>query len=216
MKMRAVRIGSVLGVMLALGACVAAPKVESHAEWLAQATRTYANESAPRVIAAAEAVLRHADPGDVTFEYRVGGFTAERRFLVYAVLAAAEGEDRWTFNAGRNGTGVRASVALVERARVHGTGGARQVRANVQQIGTFRLLYARIDYLLGRRADWVTCREAPQKLGLPPEAPGTGGLCGLTLQGRDAPPPAPLPKGPKATAEARIAAAEPARDDPED
>jgi hypothetical protein len=214
--MRAVRFGLSLVMLPMLSACVAAPRVESHAQWLAEATRTYADESAPRVIAAAEAVLRHADPGDTTFEYRAGGFTAERRFLVYAVLAAAEGEDRWTFNASQNGRGARAGVALVERARVHGTGGARQVRANEQRIGTFRLFYARIDYLLGRRPDWVTCRDAPQKLGLPPEAPGTGALCGLTLQGRDAPPPAPLPRGARATADARIAAADLNGDDPEE
>lgn len=191
---------------MGLAGCVSAPKVESHAEWLAEATRTYAGEAPERVIAAAEAVLRHADPGDFTFDYRLGGFRAERRFLVYAVLAAAEGEDRWTFTASRAGGGARASVHLTERARVHGTGGMRQSQATLQQIGTFRLFYARIDHLLGRRPDWVTCREAPARLGLPAENPGTGGLCGLTLQGRDAPPPAPVPK---TVAGARIAAAEP-------
>jgi hypothetical protein len=189
MTWRSVRIGL---AALPLAACMPAPKVESHAEWLAEATRAYPGERPERVISAAEAVLRHADPGDLAFDYRVGGFTAERKFLVYAVLAAAEGEDRWTFNASGAGDGAKANVALVERARVHGAGGARQVRSNRQQIGTFRLFYARIDYLLGRRPDWVACREAPAKLALPPEAPGTEGLCGLTLQGRDAPPPAPL------------------------
>ncbi|KAA2241212.1 hypothetical protein [Salinarimonas soli] len=214
--MRAVSVGSALAMVVALGGCVGAPKVESHGQWLAEATRTYAGETAPRVIAAAEAVLRHADPGDVTFDYRLGGFRAERKFLVYAVLAAAEGEDRWTFNASQSGRAVRASVFLTERARVHGTGGARQVNANRQQVGTFRLFYARIDYLLGLRPDWVTCREAPGKLGLPPDAAGTQGLCGLTLQGRDAPPPSLIPKMPKGAAEAAVAAAEPARDDGED
>ena len=114
--MRAVSVGSALAVVVALGGCVGAPKVESHGQWLAEATRTYAGESSPRVIAAAEAVLRHADPGDVTFDYRLGGFRAERKFLVYAVLAAAEGEDRWTFNASQSGRAVRASVAI-ERPR---------------------------------------------------------------------------------------------------
>ncbi len=204
--MRAVRFGLTLVMLPMLSACVAAPRVESHAQWLAEATRTYPDEAPERVIAAAEAVLRHADPGDFTFDYRTGGFRAHRKFLVYAVLAAADGEDRWTFQAGRGTGGARASVWLSERARVHGVGGTRSVQANSQQIGTFRLFYARIDHLLGRRPDWVTCGEAPAKLGLPPDNPGTAGLCGLTLQGRDAPPPPPVPK---VVATAPMASAEP-------
>jgi hypothetical protein len=188
------RRGAVAGAGLALGlaACVSTPKVENHGQWLEEATRSYAREAPERVIAAAEAVLRHADPGDLAFEYRIGGFTAQRKFLVYAVLAAAQGEDRWTFNAFKASGGARASVSMTERAQVHGAGGTTRVRTNLDQIGTFRLFYARIDYLLGRRPDWVACHEASAKLGLPADQPGTQGLCGVTLQGRAAPPPKPI------------------------
>ncbi len=186
-------VGACVLAMLLAG-CVGGPKVESHADWLAEATRTFPDEAPERVIAAAETVLRHADPGDFTFDYRAGGFRAERKFLIYAVLAAADGVDRWTFGAARAGGGTRASVWLRESAQVHGMGGTRRASATLHQVGTFRLFYARIDYLLGRRPDWVACREAPAKLGLPADSPGTSSLCGLTLQGRDAPPPPPVPR----------------------
>jgi len=197
-----------------LAGCVRAQKVESHAEWLAEATRAYGGETQERVIAAAERVLRHADPGDVAFDYGLGGFTADRKFLVYAVLAAAEGEDRWTFRAAETRDGVRASVGLVERARVHGAGPARTVRAKSQVVGTYRLFYARLDYVLGRRADWVSCQAAPQALGLDAGSPGTGPLCGLTVQGRDAPPPPRLGAPPRTV---KVAARpEPAAEPPDE
>jgi hypothetical protein len=189
---------------LGLAGCMRGERPRSHADWEREATRVWEGETKARIIAAAEAVLRHSDPGDIVFEYRAGGFLARRRFTVFAVLATASGEDRWNFAAAGNDEGASASVRLIHSGTARAGNVTQAFRDNQTLIGTFRLFYARIDYMLGRRKDWVTCDAAPATLGLSTAEPGTDGLCGLTLQGRSAPPPVPLPKpGADALAAAR-------------
>lgn len=177
---------------------------QSHAAWEREATRVWEKETKARVIAAAEAVLKHSDPGDIVFEYRAGGFLARRRFSIFAVLATAEGEDRWNFAAAGNEEGASASVRIIQRGTARSGNMSQSFRDNQTFVGTFRLFWARVDYMLGRRGDWIGCEAAPAALGLPAAEPGTDGLCGITHQPRSAAPPAPLPKaGLAGPAEAR-------------
>ncbi len=194
MSMSAWSAIAVLTVVAGLTACTSTgDKVRSHADWQQEATRSFPGESKARLIAAAEAVLANADPRDMTFDYRVGGFSAKRRYFVYAGLAAADGEDRWSFSAGENEEEARSVVSMVDRLALRTVAGTGRGSLNLKMRGTFRLFYARMDYVLGRRKDWVTCAAAPQSLGLDAAEPGLAGLCGLTFQGEDAPPPASLP-----------------------
>jgi hypothetical protein len=165
-------------------------RVTDHAEWLREATRIWPGETRARIIAAAEAVLKHADPRDTTVEYNRHGFTARRRFSIYAVLATASGTESWTFSSAENALGASATVRIIQRGTAQAGGYSERFRENQVYLGSLRLFYARIDYLLGRRADWITCGEATAKLGLPAQNPGLQSLCSLTHQGRDAPAPA--------------------------
>lgn len=185
----AMRLSLVLLMLFVPSACMRGERPSNHADWLRETTRSWQGETRARVIAAAEAVIRHPDPGDTTVEYGKAGFTAKRRFALFAVIAAAEGEDRWRFAASENEEGASASVGMIQRGRAYSGSHSQRFRDNHTEIGAFRLFYARIDYLLGRRPDWVSCADAPPKLGLPAAAPGTDALCGMTLQNRDAPPP---------------------------
>ncbi len=181
---------AVLLLPILLSACAKAERVTSHADWMREATRVWPGESKARVIAAAEAVVRQSDPRDIQFEYSRQGFVARRKFFVYAVIATADGEDRWTFHASENAEGASASVRLIQRGTATAGRVSERFRENQVYLGTLRLFYARIDHLLGRRPDWISCRDAVSKLSLPAEAPGLQGLCSLTHQGADAPPPA--------------------------
>ncbi len=186
-----------------LSACARAERVTSHAEWMREATRIWPGETKARVIAAAEAVVKHADPRDTKLEYSRQGFVARRKFAYYALIATIDGEDRWTFHASENAHGASASVRLIQRG-VAATGRiGEHFRENQVYLGTLRLFFARIDHLLGRRDDWILCQDAVAKLSLPAEAPGLQGLCTLTHQGADAPPPA------KVTSPAKTAPAVP-------
>jgi hypothetical protein len=181
-----------------LAACTPASRVTNHAEWLNEATRVWPGETRARVIAAAEAVVKHADPRDTTVEYNRHGFSARRRFFIYAVIATASGTETWTFSSAENTEGASATVRIIQRGTAHAGSSSERFRENQVYLGSLRLFYARIDYLLGRRADWITCAEAQAKLALPTSSPGLQSLCSLTHQGRDAPPPAKV--APKPTA----------------
>jgi hypothetical protein len=59
----------------------------------------------------------------------------------------------------------------------------------------YRLFWSRVEYMLARRPDWVTCEQAGAELATTNTNATTalGGLCGPTSDGRNAPPPEPLP-----------------------
>ena len=183
------RAAATLLLPILLAACARPERVTTHEEWMREATRVWPGETKTRVIAAAESLIKHADPRDTKLEYSRQGFVARRKFFYYAVIATIDGEDRWTFQASENAAGASASVRLIQRGTATAGRSFERFRENQVYLGTLRLFYARIDYLLGRRPDWIACRDAVQKLALPPEAPGLQGLCSLTHQGADAPPP---------------------------
>jgi hypothetical protein len=185
-----------MGSALACAACTPARRVASHDEWLREATRVWPGETRARVIAAAERVVKHADPRDTTIEYNRHGFSARRRFFVYALIASASGTETWTFSSAENAMGASATVRIIQRGTAQAGSQSERFRENQVYLGSLRLFYARIDYLLGRRPDWVRCADAVERLDLPAAAPGLQSLCSLTHQGRDAPPPPMAPPKP--------------------
>lgn len=188
--------------LLLLAACARPERASTHADWLREATRTYPGETKARLIAAAETAVKHADPGDTQLEYSRQGFVARRRFFLYAVLASVEGDDRWTFHAAENAAGASASVRVIRRGSVSAGRGAERFRENQIYLGGLRLFWARMDYLLGRRPDWIRCSEAAAKLALPHDAPGLDSLCGITHGGAEA----AAPPRPQAQASAALKA----------
>jgi hypothetical protein len=190
-------------LLAALAACTPARRVATHEEWLREATRVWPGETRARVIAAADAVVKHADPRDTTVEYNRHGFAARRKFFIYALIASASGTETWTFSSAENTQGASATVRIIQRGTAQAGSQSERFRENQVYLGSLRLFYARVDYLLGRRPDWITCSQAQEKLDLPTGAPGLQSLCSLTHQGRDAPPPpkvAPKPTGASAPA----------------
>jgi hypothetical protein len=186
------RLPVLLLAVLMLAGCVRAERTTNHADWLKESTRRWSGETKSRVIAAAEAVVKHSDPSDITVEYSRSGFSARRKFFIYAVVTAATGEDRWTFSASENHDGASAAVRIIQRGTTFAGQASQRFRDNQTTVGSLRLFYARLDYMLGKRPDWITCSEAVAKLSLPAEAPGLQSLCSFTHQGADAPAPARL------------------------
>ena len=157
---------AILLLPILLSACARAERVTSHADWMREATRVWPGETKARVIAAAEAVVKQSDPRDIQIEYSRQGFVARRKFFYYAVIATVDGEDRWTFHAAENAQGASASVRLVQRGVATAGRAGERFRENQVYLGTLRLFFARIDHLLGRRDDWIMCRDAvpPRKV----------------------------------------------------
>lgn len=185
-------VGLVLTAMI-LGGCNA-HQIVDRSDFIAEGTRVYTGEPRERVIEAARNVLRHSDPSDFEFRDTLTGFTGLRKYFIYAVLAAAEGREKWEFQTEAEGKSVRAAISVSE-AGVSGNGyTATPYEGRMASVPLYRLFWDRVDYVLGRRSDWVTCDQAEAGLrGQDSSSAALGGLCGPTSGGRSAPPPPQLP-----------------------
>jgi hypothetical protein len=193
-----------LGFACVLVGCASAPhQVRDRDDYLAEASRVYPGESRERVLKAAETVLRISDPADFEFRYTLTGFTGLRRYFIYAVIASASGREKWDFMTEQEPAGLRASVSISEEGTASGGYSASRYENAMASVPLYRLFWSRVEYVLNKRSDWVTCTEAASEL----QDTNTnvvaalGGLCGPTSDGRNAPPPdqfAPLTVRPAA------------------
>lgn len=184
-----------VGLAACLGACATPHQIVDRSDFLAEATRIYPGEQSERVIQAAQTVLKISDPNDFEFRNTVNGFTGLRRYVIYAVFAAANGREKWDFTVDYPSPGqLRASVSVSEAGESTGGYSHQSYEHVMASVPLYRLFWKRVDYMLGRRPDWVTCDAAATEL----EATNTnttvalGGLCGPTSDGRNAPAPEPL------------------------
>jgi hypothetical protein len=183
-------------VCLVLTGCASAPhEVRDRDDYLAEASRVYPAETRERVLRAAETVLRISDPNDFEFRYTLTGFVGLRRYFIYAVLASASGREKWEFMTEPEPAGLRASVSISEEGTASGGYSASRYENAMASVPLYRLFWSRVDYMLRKRADWLTCQQAGTELAATNtnSATALGGLCGPTSDGRDAPAPEPLP-----------------------
>lgn len=152
-------------------------------------TRSYAGETKERVIEAAKAVLTASDPKGFQFGDSLGGFTGYRGYSEYAVVVYTTARDKWNFEAETSGKSVRAAVSVVASGTRSGTFNSTSFEEPVATPALLRLFWDRVDYMLGKRADWVTCSQAGA-------ADDVAALCG-SGSGRDAPAPPALPRSGK-------------------
>ncbi|CCJ07061.1 hypothetical protein [Methylocystis sp. SC2] len=157
-------------------------------DFLAEATRRYKGEDRERIIRAAETVMKHSDPEDVEIRHTAHGFTALRKYFIYAVLAAATGREKWEFTVEEAPGEMVASVSISEAGQ--GSGGST-FEGQMDNVPLYRLFWKRVDYVLGRRPDWGYCAYAIAEARAAGQNPvgALGGLCGPTSSGADAPPP---------------------------
>jgi hypothetical protein len=190
------RFLAVAALCAALVGCAAAPQqVRDRDDYLAEATRVFPAESRERVLKAAETVLKISDPTDFEFRYTLTGFTGLRRYFIYAVIAAASGREKWDFLTEADAAGIRASVSISEEGTSGGGYSRSRYEGAMASVPLYRLFWSRVEYMLNKRPDWVTCEQAAAEL----QSSNTnaiaalGGLCGPTSDGRNAPAPEPLP-----------------------
>ena len=191
------KILAALFAALMVTGCAAPHQIRDRSDYLAEGTRTYQGENRERVIKAAETVLRISDPNDFEFRYTAAGFEGLRRYFIYAVLASASGREKWEFLTEPAGTNaVRASVSISDAGQASGGYSTNRYEGAMASVPLYRLFWSRVDYMLGKRPDWVTCDQAAEleKASNTNAADALGGLCGPTSDGRNAPPPEPLPR----------------------
>lgn len=146
------------------------------------------------MLKAAETVLKVSDPTDFEFRYTLTGFVGLRRYFIYAVLAAAQGREKWDFMTEIEPAGLRASVSISEEGTTSGGYSRSRYENAMASVPLYRLFWSRVEYMLARRPDWVTCEQAAAELAATNTSTNAlGGLCGPTSDGRNAPAPEPLP-----------------------
>lgn len=172
-----------LALLVSLLAGCAAPPPMSRAEFMALTTRQYSDISPEELYAAAEELFRISEPG-YRFAHNDSG--------MQAVYNSFGGPIAWTLVVSRAGAGVRVQVSLLAPgapgfAPVFLPGGGLGVGATpgggVPAVGTssYDIFWARLDYLLGKRGDWMTCAQSNERLVSGVVSGGPAALCGSRL-----------------------------------
>lgn len=161
---------------------------------MVEGTREYIGESPERVIGASQVVLKLSDPDDFKFINNLNGFTGLRSYSYYAVFAAVSGTEKWEFQTQPTAGAVKASIAISDASAAGNKYGTSVGERPMASVALYRLFWNRVDYMLGRRSDWVTCDQAKAEVAAQGKSgvDALSGLCGLTSGGRDAAAPEPL------------------------
>jgi len=152
---------------LGVTGCATKRPAVSREESLAMSSRVFPR-SKEQTLDAAQKVLLLSDGDDYQFQHSAAGFSAQRPWIVYLVLAAAVGTDFWAVRASGSADETRIELEVGASAQAvtpmattsQGTWTAGSLPANaslVQGPALYELFFARMEYLLGLRADWPSC-----------------------------------------------------------
>lgn len=163
-----------LMVMLVVAGCAVKQPQMTRDEYLQTTQRTYADKAPDDIFRAAEKLFRLADGDDFTFHHTEDSMTAVRPWLVYLVLAASMGTDTWVIRAqedlGATKVSALVSTSMGSVLPIPTTGGdftAGGVPGGgnlVAGTAIYDVFWARMDYLLGLRDDWMTCEQANRRV----------------------------------------------------
>lgn len=157
----------------ALTGCATQPPM-TRDQTVAATTRVYAGLTPRQVLDAAERVLRLADESDFTFAYGDNSLTAMRKWMLYLVLGASIGSDHWQITAEQIGpdTRLRAIVATTQQdimplSITPAVWVPMTMPADsrlVQGTAIYDAFFARVDYMVGLRPTWMSCKEADARV----------------------------------------------------
>ncbi|MFH0813079.1 MAG: hypothetical protein V2A69_09620 [Pseudomonadota bacterium] len=167
-------IVSVVSLCIVFAGCATTKPQLTREEWLDTTTRYYDGVSKDEVLKAAERLFRLADGNDFKIVHAEDELYATRNWLVYVVLAAASGTDYWrvTTKSAQNGVKVSVQVntqsqTIAPMATTSGSWTATTLPmagTPVQGTAIYDVFWARMDYLLGKRTDWMDCKQAGERV----------------------------------------------------
>lgn len=163
---------SLIAVLLT-GCATTQPQL-SREEWLSITSRSYEGVTKEQVISSAERLFRLADGDDFNVVHTEDGLYASRNWSAYMVIAAAMGTDYWQVKVAPDGNRFKAYVQVNSQAQgvtpMATTNGAWTATttpmAGSPVMGTaiYDVFWARMDYLLGKRSDWMNCQIADERV----------------------------------------------------
>lgn len=148
-------------------------KTMNRAEWRAETTRIFPNNSPDAVLAASEEVFKLSDGGDFSFAYTDDELIATRRWMFYTGLANFDGTDTWRVKATRGPNGATKATVIVYRSSSDQTMVLTTPTPSYATTGTgglpvstpwdYRLFWLRMEFLLGNSSEWLDCKAASEK-----------------------------------------------------
>lgn len=164
-----------IAILLAFMSGCAAPRPQmSRTEWLAMTQRDYVGVTKDQALEAAEKLLRLADGDDFQITHTEEGLSATRNWLAYLVIAAASGTDFWAIKATPIKEGVRVSMQVNTQSQAvspMATTGNNWTATTMPMSGSpvtgtaiYDVFWARLDYLLGKTTQWMTCETADERV----------------------------------------------------
>lgn len=156
----------VLLIVSFLTACASNPKL-SNEEYKTLTNRDYTGVTKDQVLQAANDLLRLADGDDFKIERTQESLTATRRWREYVVISYEWGDDYWNVKTHSMNNSVTATVQISRK--VGYSGNLVYLSMNhpdyiINGTAIYDLFWARMDYLLGKRPDWMTCEISDNRI----------------------------------------------------
>lgn len=133
----------------------------SESEWESARTHTFKDIDRKRVFAAAEKVFRLSDGNDFTFAYNGDGdaLVATQRYVFTIVISTIVGRNTWIVKLKQVGNDVHGWVNMAHYDKTLGPNPIERTEAQAGGAATYRILWQRMEYVLGRSDKWPTCSE---------------------------------------------------------
>lgn len=140
--------------------CASSPVIPV-AAWRGAQDRVFDGVSRDRLEKAMQSVFEATRPG----KFQVGavpeGITFSHHWSHYFILTAAYGDEKWTVSEKQDGDRLLASASF------SGQSGALlspTVSLTAPNPAFYEIFWDRVDYVLSRRPDWVTCDDYGAKI----------------------------------------------------
>lgn len=162
-----------IAILLIIEGCVHRPRL-SREEWLNATSKYYDGLTKEQVISAAEQLFILCDGDDFQLVHTEDGIIATRNWTVYLVLAASIGTDYWLLKVTNYNNGVKATIQINTQAQ--GVSGMPNTNGGVSAYTSalagnpvngnaiYDLFWSRMDYLLGKRPNWMSCEIADERI----------------------------------------------------
>ena len=194
------RTAAALLIAALLAGCATERPPLSEADWNSMVSRQYPGKSAKEVLDAAEQLWRLAGGKHFTIEHSETGLTATRHWKNYEPMVLVTGVDDWMLDVTEADGSTRAKVSIRTSQRfttasllgmTPATHTGPRVGGEVQGTSIYDLFWARMDYLLGVRNDWMSCGDSDNRVSSGATWGQNDALCnGLNLAD-ESPKPAP-------------------------
>ncbi len=152
------RVGFIfLAVFLA--GCVTPPPAIT--DWRPHQERYYDGVSNAAFEAALQTTFNFSRPGEYALRIMPSELVAERNFMQYLVIAAVTGVETWSVRWASSEGGVKVVADATSNSISTGGYVSTHMQGRPRYPAQYEILWARLDYMLGQRADWPMCKTFP-------------------------------------------------------